>query len=75
MTRLVSLEFCVSDGLPWAGFVSLSSHFLEFIISAFSNRDEQIRVLSEQNRSLLDMLELEEKTSKERELAVKDPLT
>mmetsp|Transcript_2986 Transcript_2986/g.7636 ORF Transcript_2986/g.7636 Transcript_2986/m.7636 type:complete len:869 (-) Transcript_2986:78-2684(-) len=35
-------------------------------------RDEQIRVLSEQNRSLLDMLEQEETTSKERDESVKD---
>lgn len=35
-------------------------------------RDEQIRVLSEQNRSLLDMLEQEEKLSKERENQVRD---
>jgi len=35
-------------------------------------RDEQIRVLSEQNRSLLDMLETEEKTVREREANVHD---
>merc|ERR1712066_1204588 len=35
-------------------------------------RDEAIRVLTEQNRSLLDMLEQEEKTSKEREVKVKE---
>eukprot|EP00747_Dinoflagellata_sp_TGD_P017414 gnl/TRDRNA2_/TRDRNA2_125810_c1_seq6.p1 gnl/TRDRNA2_/TRDRNA2_125810_c1~~gnl/TRDRNA2_/TRDRNA2_125810_c1_seq6.p1 ORF type:complete len:863 (-),score=249.88 gnl/TRDRNA2_/TRDRNA2_125810_c1_seq6:205-2733(-) len=33
-------------------------------------RDEQIKVLSEQNRSLLDMLEQEETTSKERQATV-----
>lgn len=35
-------------------------------------RDEQIRVLAEQNRSLIDMLEAEEKVSKEREAKVMD---
>jgi len=35
-------------------------------------RDEQIRVLSEQNRSLLDMLEQEEKLAKERESQLRD---
>lgn len=35
-------------------------------------RDEQIRVLSEQNRSLLDMLEQEEKTTKQREEQVRE---
>jgi len=33
-------------------------------------RDEQIRVLNSQNRSLMEMLESEEKTAKERELQV-----
>jgi len=35
-------------------------------------RDEQIRVLSEQNRSLLDMLEQEEATTKERETTCRE---
>eukprot|EP00933_Yihiella_yeosuensis_P084685 TRINITY_DN9929_c0_g1_i1.p1 TRINITY_DN9929_c0_g1~~TRINITY_DN9929_c0_g1_i1.p1 ORF type:complete len:873 (-),score=277.88 TRINITY_DN9929_c0_g1_i1:256-2784(-) len=37
-----------------------------------TKRDEQIRVLSEQNRSLLEMLEQEEKVAKERENQVYD---
>lgn len=35
-------------------------------------RDEQIRVLSEQNRELLDMLDAEEKNSKSKEAVVKE---
>jgi len=35
-------------------------------------RDEQIRVLSEQNRELLDMLDAEEKNSKEKESTLKE---
>lgn len=34
-------------------------------------RDEQIRLLSDQNRSLLSMLETEEKTAKEKEIGVR----